>query len=167
MLDIQIQINTNNIFVEKYAWVDELLAEKYNLYALTEENVDDFINANLLNERYSEIDNKLEKTSNSSSSPKSKNSSASSGQFISNPFCNIDVEEIFNSLVHLQVINDSETISEISSRSYTPDTTKCTDILSEDDEEDSIFLEIIDGYDSDDYYQRFGFNPEEKMFCYH
>ena len=48
------QIILLETFIEEYAWVDKLLAEKYNLYALTEENIDDFIDAGLLVDKKSE-----------------------------------------------------------------------------------------------------------------
>ena len=140
-------IETN--LVEKYAWVDQLLEEKYNLYALTEENVDDFIDAGLLVERYPDNNTTL--------------STPSHSHYISNPFCNIEVEQRFNELIHIKLIQDDDTISEISSNTntshYNTDRQTMYDLLgdiTDDEEEDSIFLELIDGYDSDDYYDRFG-----------
>ena len=141
-------IETN--LVEKYAWVDQLLEEKYNLYALTEENVDDFIDAGLLVERYPDNNTIL--------------STPSPSNYISNPFCNIEVEQRFNELIHIKLIqDDDDTISEISSNTntshYNTDRQTMYDLLgdiTDDEEEDSIFLELIDEYDSDDYYDRFG-----------
>ena len=140
-------------FTEKYAWVDQLLEEKYNLYALTAENVDDFIDAGLLVERYPDT-----------SESNSYRSISSPNQYISNPFCNIEVEQRFNELIHIQVIKDDETISEISSsNSNNMQRQTMYDLLgdiTDDEEEDSIFVEFIDGYDSDDYYTRFGLSFE-------
>lgn len=111
--------------VEEYAWVDKLLEEKYNLYALTEENICDFIEAGLLNEYYTNIDNKMESYWDNTSKTISSTSSNTSN--ISNPFCNIEVEQ--------NIIND--TISTISSS-------------------DTLFNEYIDAYDSDEYCARIG-----------
>ncbi len=111
--------------VEEYAWVDKLLEEKYNLYALTEENIDDFIEAGLLNEYYTNIDNKMKSYwDNTSKTISSTNSTTSN---ISNPFCNIEVEQ--------NIMND--TISDVSSN-------------------DTLFDEYIDAYDSDEYCARIG-----------
>lgn len=140
-------------FTEKYAWVDQLLEEKYNLYALTAENVDDFIDSGLLVERYPDTNDSNSYRSNTFPQ-----------QYVSNPFCNIEVEQRFNELIHIQVIKDDETISEISSsNSNNMQRQTMYDLLgdvTDDEEEDSIFLELIDGYDSDDYYNRFGVSFE-------
>lgn len=132
--------------IEEYAWVDKLLEEKYNLYALTEENIDDFINAGLLVEQYNYIDKKLEDNCASISSGHS---------YISNPFCNIEVEQNFNS--------DLELISELSSNDYSNEI--FLDMSSKDkSSNNSIFDELADAYDSDEYYQRLGDN--NRLFCF-
>jgi hypothetical protein len=46
-------------FEEQYAWVDELLNNKYNNYALTSNNIDDFMEAGLLGERWAWVDQRL------------------------------------------------------------------------------------------------------------
>ncbi len=43
---------TENLLQENYAWVDNLLREKYYNYALTIENCDEFYCAGILNENY-------------------------------------------------------------------------------------------------------------------
>lgn len=111
--------------VEEYAWVDKLLEEKYNLYALTEENIDDFIEAGLLNEYYTNIDNKMESYWDNSS--KSISSISSNASNITNPFCNIEVEQ--------NIMNDD--ISDISIN-------------------DTLFDEYMDAYDSDEYCAKIG-----------
>ncbi len=132
--------------IEEYAWVDKLLEEKYNLYALTEENIDDFINAGLLVEQYNYIDKKLEDNCASISS---------SHSYISNPFCNIEVEQHFNS--------DLDLISELSSNDYSNEI--FLDTSSKDtSSNNSIFDELADAYDSDEYYQRLGDN--NRLFCF-
>jgi len=137
--------------IEEYAWVDKLLEEKYNLYALTEENIDDFINAGLLVEQYNYIDKKLEDNCASISSGHS---------YISNPFCNIEVEQHFNSNLDL--------ISELSSNDYSNEIfldTSSKDTSSKDtSSNNSIFDELADAYDSDDYYQHLGDN--NRLFCF-
>jgi hypothetical protein len=112
--------------IEEYAWVDKLLEEKYNLYALTEENIDDFIEAGLLNEYYTNIDNKMEKKWDNISKTSSTSSSHSN---ITNPFCNLEVEQIIMN----NMTNDS--VSDISSN-------------------DTLFDEYMDAYDSDEYCAR-------------
>lgn len=132
--------------IEEYAWVDKLLEEKYNLYALTEENIDDFINAGLLVEQYNYIDKKLEDNCTSSNSGHS---------YISNPFYNIEVEQRFNS--------DLDLISELSSNDYSNEI--FLDTSSKDtSSNNSIFDELADAYDSDDYYQHLGDN--NRLFCF-
>ena len=123
MSDEQIILLEN--IVEEYAWVDKLLEEKYYLYALTEENIYDFIEAGLLNEYYTNIDNKMESYCDNVS--KSISSTSSNTSNISNPFCNLEVEQ--------NIIN--ENISDISSN-------------------DTLFEEYIDAYDSDEYCAKLG-----------
>jgi len=45
---------------ENYDWVDQLLCEKYYGYALTTENIDEYLEAGLLTEYYAWVDQKLE-----------------------------------------------------------------------------------------------------------
>ena len=51
---------THPFFVENYAWVDQLLREKYYSYALTSQNVDEYQAADLLTENYAWVDERLE-----------------------------------------------------------------------------------------------------------
>ena len=51
---------THPLLVENYAWVDQLLREKYYGYALTAQNCDEFDAADLLTENYAWVDRKLE-----------------------------------------------------------------------------------------------------------
>ena len=46
--------------IEQYSWVDARLSEMYNRYALTSENIDDYMEAGLLNERWAWADSLLE-----------------------------------------------------------------------------------------------------------
>ena len=56
-------------FIENHAWVDKCLYEKYYGYALSCENVDEFIEAGLLGEHSSWVDIALEKMCNPSIPP--------------------------------------------------------------------------------------------------
>lgn len=51
---------THPFFQENYAWVDQLLEEKYYNYALTFDNSDEYQAANLLTENYAWVDYRLE-----------------------------------------------------------------------------------------------------------
>lgn len=55
----------NDILTENYAWVDQLLAEKFNNYALTSFNCDEFDEAGLLCENYAWVDDLLDEMYNS------------------------------------------------------------------------------------------------------
>jgi len=50
---------THPLLIEKYAWVDQRLREKYYNYALTSKNVDEYQYADLLTENYSWVDRRL------------------------------------------------------------------------------------------------------------
>jgi len=50
---------TPSHLVEKYAWVDERLAEMYNSYALTADNCDEYDAAGLFREKYAWVDERL------------------------------------------------------------------------------------------------------------
>lgn len=50
---------THPLLIEKFAWVDKRLSEKYYNYALTSQNVDEYQCADLLTENYSWVDHKL------------------------------------------------------------------------------------------------------------
>ncbi len=145
--------------IEEYAWVDKLLEEKYNLYALTEENIDDFIDAGLLVERYSDMDKKLEESTTVSN--------YSSVSNISNPFCSIEVEQIFNSFPKLDFNlvseSESEVLSELSSSDYS-DNLFLDSSSKNTSSNNSIFNELAEAYDSDEYYQRLGDN--NRLFCF-
>ncbi len=141
---------------EEFAWVDKLLEAKYYDYALNEDNVDDFIEAGFI------IDNRSELTNNSSSNNSSSNNSSSSQ--ISNPFCNIEVEQRFNSLIH--TVSSTNSLSDISDKNDSP-LHRSLESKNSDSEEDTIFLEYMDGYDSDDFYQRFSFTADGRIFCYY
>lgn len=104
---------------EEFDWVDKLLEAKYYMYSLNEDNIDDFINFNLITDNRSESEIEYK--------------SVSSNSMISNPFCNTEVEQIFNSTIHIK--NNDDSVSSITSE---------TSI-------DTLFLEYIDAYDSDDY----------------
>jgi hypothetical protein len=47
-------------FSENYSWADERLQELYNHYSITPENIEDFMEAGLLNERWAYVDERLE-----------------------------------------------------------------------------------------------------------
>jgi hypothetical protein len=51
---------THPFFQENYAWVDQLLEEKYYNYALTAQNADEYQAANLLTDNYAWVDYRLE-----------------------------------------------------------------------------------------------------------
>jgi hypothetical protein len=51
---------THPLLVENYAWVDQLLREKYYGYALTSVNIDEFESSELLTENYDWVDYRLE-----------------------------------------------------------------------------------------------------------
>jgi hypothetical protein len=53
------------LYIENYAWVDQRLEELYHSYALTQDNLDDFINAGLMKEHYAWVDEYLRFQSNS------------------------------------------------------------------------------------------------------
>lgn len=61
-------INTYDL-VEKYDWVDKLLYKKYYDYALSIDNVDDFIGLGLIDEPSAWVDVALEKMCNPSIPP--------------------------------------------------------------------------------------------------
>jgi hypothetical protein len=50
---------THPLLIEKYAWVDQRLREKYYNYALTSKNVDEYQYADLLTENYAWVDRRL------------------------------------------------------------------------------------------------------------
>jgi hypothetical protein len=50
---------THPFFIENYAWVDQLLEEKYYNYALTAENADEYLYTDLLTENYAWVDYRL------------------------------------------------------------------------------------------------------------
>jgi hypothetical protein len=52
---------TNFNLNEKFAWVDQRLAEQYNRYAMTCDNIDDMMEAGLLEERYAWVDDLLQR----------------------------------------------------------------------------------------------------------
>ena len=129
--------------MEEYAWVDKLLEQQYNMYSLTKENIDDFIQAGLLNNEC------LEKESNVSASTTTYSSSSNSNSNITNPFCNIEVEQnIFNNYdICLEINGNEDNSSIISSISST-----------------STTYDLNDAYDSDEYYIRVSRNS---LYCFH
>ena len=51
---------THPLLKENYDWVDNLLKEKYYLYGLTEQNINDYEDSGLLNEKWAWVDKRLE-----------------------------------------------------------------------------------------------------------
>ena len=80
----------------------------------------------------------------------------------------MEVEQNFNSLIHC---SEKDNISEISSNTFASelkDNYKLANDASDADDENSLELEFMDGYDSDDYYYHMGrINQEVNMFCFY
>jgi hypothetical protein len=149
-MSLEVNKTVNMLFdninlVESYDWVDKLLEERYKLYELTEKNIYNLINTNA----------------------NSNNSSHKSSNLISNPFCNLEVEQKFNSLIHF---TEKDNISEISSNTISSEVKDNYAVANDasDSDSNSLELEFMDGYDSDDYYYHMGrINQEVNMFCFY